>query len=158
MAKVYLLTTGTYSDFKVLGAFSSQEKLNEAVDPRTKEAHNPPYNVHVFELDSLPSQSFGPVYRVSIHLPSGEFRDGDDVYYCYRAPNGPSGVSWLAPWEHMPKEYSETVNVRSPISLEHAQKVAIEKRQEWLRTGAIETIEEYTPEPGPEKLFDTYHG
>lgn len=122
--KVYVAFQGEYSDRGCLGVFSTREAA-EAIGVGAPDA----FDVQEFELDELVGASYGPTWTASIDLRTGEVTQPSRAYPRLRLPGGRC--------EFEPEDYLDTdlyfLWVHSPISQEHAVKVAIEKRQEWFR-------------------------
>lgn len=70
MSKVYLVTDGDYSDYHVLGVFSSREKADHA--KRLYAACN---NVEEYELDAVPESPPGLLAYVVLMEISGDVKD-----------------------------------------------------------------------------------
>lgn len=129
MAKVYLLTDGCYSDFHVVGVFSTKAGADEAMAnlrARTDGRGGGDEAVEEYELDALVGFRYGPIHAVEIETEGGEIREAG-----WRGRTGfrhPEAAVVVVPpgWR---------IVVESPLSIEHATKVAVEKRQEWLRGG-----------------------
>ena len=122
MSKVYIVTEGEYSDYKICGVFSSREKA-EAFAPKECGAE-----VTEWDLDRTDTV-YQKVYRVEVSIKTGY------------------ATSWPESWEMVPRDYSNvciyprlgTTGVayaRSVVSNDHALKIAGELRQEELRKRA----------------------
>lgn len=132
MAKVYLLTDGCYSDFHVVGVFSTKARADEAMAnlrARTDGRGGGDEDVEEYELDALVGFRRGPVYTATIEEESGEVHEtGWGGQEGFRHPEA-AAVS---------RPGGGRIYVTSPLSIDHATKVAIEKRQEWLRKRGME--------------------
>lgn len=146
--KVYLVTSGCYSDDAVDGVFSSRELAEKMMYIGGFESYN---DIEEKELDDQSllkvgdNYEIGPTFSVRIYLESGQLEkiSSMDSKAKYRHPmhciencrEEPRDIEYrLGPNVHV----DGYIIMISPISYEHAQKVAIEKRQEWLRTRKME--------------------
>jgi hypothetical protein len=118
MGHVYLLTEGKYSDYHIHGIFSTRAAA------RAVAAAGPNLEIERYELDALVGCCHGPVWRAVIFKQDGAMLAPHKFF----AIRHPAGVSVL--------EYDGHFCIDSPVSVEHAVTVAIEKRQEWLRNRA----------------------
>lgn len=130
---VYLVSTGQYSDWAVRGIFSTREKA-EALRVelgKVGDCNSPPNDVAEWEVDG----EEGKVCRM-IHSARMDFDTGDCRTYSPRPDIWPaSDACEIYPGET--HDGHAWVCVESPVSAEHAAKVAAEKRQEWLRSRAV---------------------
>lgn len=119
--KVWLIESGDYSNHYVAGVFSSKEKALEAKTLRDNSDDRAPME---WEVDELLGWETGPVFHASIRAETGEINaySEDRVF---RHPTRCEINEFIS--------HGGWCNVKSPISEDHARKVAIEKRQEWLR-------------------------
>lgn len=122
---VWVVTAGEYSDYHIEGVFTSRAAAESYVEGHNfrvgLENDTCHARVEEYVLDCLSEWQRGPIYPVMIDLGTGrvlplmegnQFRHRDRVIV-----------------EERPGE----IMVASTRSVEHATKVAIEKRQEWLR-------------------------
>lgn len=117
--KVYVATKGEYSDYRIVGVFSTQDKADECISKLER-----PTSVIEYEVDEMASAKEIPVYRCYIELTAdGKLVDLGSMEE-FRAPRSVEVETYPA---------SQRIYVSSAVSREHAEKVAIEKRQEWLR-------------------------
>jgi hypothetical protein len=126
--KVYILTKGEYSEYKIIGAFSTLELANNAKAILNDYDVNDP-GEYELDLPYQPEKDFelGDTYKVTIFMKSGEtfkWADNYNLHNVYRHPS-----------DCVIKIHTNEIWVRSPISAEHAEKVAIEQRQKHLREG-----------------------
>ncbi len=142
--KVYMLTSGCHSDRSNDGVFSSLEALEAGKKILGGTDYNEPEE---WEVDEILGNTVGPVAWVDISCETGEIREvSRSEYQALRHP-GRCEVHLLKPGREW------VIMVKSPRSIDHAIKVAVEKRQEWLRTRAINPAEsrevfEIEPEKG----------
>ncbi|HQU33585.1 MAG TPA: hypothetical protein PLB88_04670 [Thermoanaerobaculaceae bacterium] len=129
---VYVLTEGEHSGREIVGVFSSLEKITEFVAKNPRGLTSPwywePYNdPETYELDAAMALETGPTFLAWIHRPTGNLTIGKEAHLSRRHPRmcEESIVS------------GDTIEVRSPISFEHASKVATEMRQAWLRSQTV---------------------
>lgn len=139
MATVWVLSTGEYSDCRDVGVFSTKERALDAMASRMNRMDNDPEE---FELDAIPGArresrySRGPVYACSIRIDNGTIYPEDQMdWYRDVAATKVEAMGVLSD-PHM-------IRVESPASAEHAEKVAIEKRQEFMRTGNVAGMTEH---------------
>lgn len=129
MTKVYVLTEGSYSDYHIVGIFSTLAGAEKVRSGSTDTS----VQVEEWTIDADTELEWGTVWHADIRLGDGlarqryeeqRFRHPAEtvVQICHDCANAPF-----------------IIEVRSPISAEHAMKVAVEKRQEWLRTKELGT-------------------
>lgn len=111
--KVFIVFEGEYSDRRPVGVFSSEEKAAElGLD-----------DIEEFELDAITDKRWMLMYGAVIRL-----ADGEVIRRGRRGPGmTPAGFRGEAKISH------ETAWALSVESEDHALKLAVEKRQEWLR-------------------------
>lgn len=124
MSKVYLFTTGRYSDYCVEAVFTTKEKAEQAsLLYRGGDQAN---DIEEYELDpqleDVSSYEIGNLYQTTIYYSSGDTLGERTLTNILRHPSRCEII-----------DHDWMITVRSPISEEHSQKVAIEKRQEFLR-------------------------
>lgn len=121
MAKVYVLTTGEYSEYGIEGVFSTRELAESA-----RAVGIPDGDVEEYDLDEMVAFEVGPMWTASIDKETGDVQIRKDGAVRFRHPSAAAhGVG------------STFLIAESPVSREHAIKVAVEARQEWLRTRGI---------------------
>lgn len=133
---VYVLTSGEYSNYMIHGVFSTREAAE-----RVMGRMGPDMEVEEYILDDLVRHENGPVWTAAVRLGDGDVpttKDGAPWYppdqrpdTQFRHPTRADPVRYVHHWDG-----GRSVVVSSPISYEHALKVATEKRQEWLRERA----------------------
>lgn len=134
MSKVFIVTTGEYSDYRIVGVFSSREKALEfcpaaASDAETKIEE---YAMDIIDRDAADGEegTLQTTYRVYLKLDSGDL-DIED----HRDEIHPAG--WCQASSTSVPQYGTanrvTVLGESTISRDHALKLAAEHRQLVLR-------------------------
>src|SRR6266850_1930908 len=131
---IYLVSTGDYSDYHVVGAFSTKEKALEAFPSKD-------YGIEEYELDK-PTVVLKRVYSDVIAISDGSRwigstpdHDGtthfasklDEVDIGFR------GKYDFLQWDWPKSHGTSHVYAKSVISQEHATKLAAEGRQAFLR-------------------------
>ena len=129
--KVYLVSTGAYSAHGVRGVFSTQE-LAEAYR-RTLIEPNPGEDSYVeeWEVDAEVGKVWRDCFYATIGLEDGEIvgEHGDRIL-------ARPGDRTARPNYGYTGDESRKL-VCSLVSAEHARKLAVEARQEWLRKAAV---------------------
>jgi len=133
---LYVVTDGDYSDYHIEGVFSTAE---EARDYVSQFAYPP--SVEEWTLDELAGAVMGPVYSVQIDLVTGEIRRQHEERKV-RRPDGPCIVH--GPWYE--RGVPRLLRVESPVSTDHALKVAVERRQQWLRERSPTSVDANAPD------------
>ena len=110
MANVYLVTTGSYSDYSVLAAFSTRE----AAEAFEKVVHTSESGIEEFPLDAPPSEWYG--YNVQM------CRDGR-VRHAY--PFGPTA------WSREASEIKERFLLENEMQPDGSV-ARVKTREEWL--------------------------
>lgn len=129
MTKVYLLMRGEYSDTTVEAVFSQKDEaeriasLDESDDFRIEE----------FELDEWKDWTYSTSYCAVAGIKTGEVINTSHHIHLHHPTR----------CEVRLFKNRDQILVQSPISPEHAAKVAAEKRQEFLRCQAIGTLPEW---------------
>ncbi len=134
MTRVYVLTRGEYSDYRVFGVFSSPGAI-EAFRANLHEDRRGDFNdPEEFEVDGCLMLEYRPRWRAVIELEGGEILGTYDQGISLTHPSEVVARETYAFIPGHPGRYVPALEASSPISREHAVKVATEKRQEWLRT------------------------
>jgi hypothetical protein len=124
MSKVYVLTEGKFSDNHIIGIFSTREGAEKVRAGSTDTS----VKVEEWTLDAVTDLEWGTVWHADIRLGDGLARQRYEEER-FRHPAA-ADVRFYHDYANAPF----IIEVRSPVSAEHALKVAVEKRQEWLRT------------------------
>jgi hypothetical protein len=131
--KVYVLTSGEHSDYRVEGVFSSEDAARRFTEKFPKGEFDDWNDPIEHEVDEPLDHEMGPSWTVKINLESGEIKDPFPAHET-RHRRHPSACEvhecW---WMGSPPTPAGELSVRSPTSREHAVEVAVERRQEWLR-------------------------
>lgn len=120
--KVWVLTKGEYSSYRIVGIFSSEEKVREAKAMREMVEDNEPVE---YDLDQIVGWEHGPKFQVMISKETGETR----VKFQGEAPRDPGDTQVTGLYE----DANPWITVTSPCDEEQAHKIAVEERQDWLR-------------------------
>lgn len=127
---VWLLAEGEYSDYSIVGVYSTREvalavKAEREKERRYCEVHDP----EEWPLDHDAEHVFGPTYGIYIILESGELKD--------QVPRKPREAVRHPGRCRVTEPFGNgdelCIFVESPVSYEHAAKAAVEARQAWLR-------------------------
>ncbi len=132
--KVYVVTQGQYSDFHIERMFSTLEKAEAFVGNGANLDEYDRYNIEEYDVDIPTEDRVLPHWTVRLVLESGRILDAPlsrPPYYGIRNPNAGCKVQLCEKSQYIQEAY---ICVTSTTSTEHAMKVAVEKRQEWLRT------------------------
>ena len=116
MTKVYVVQEGSYSDRHVVGVFSTR-----ALAEKDADAYNG--DITEYEVDCLVGSEFHACYYADIDFSTGVVETSP--------PCGPK--ERVRPGECAIYTRGKFALVASPVSSEHAAKVAVELRQKWLR-------------------------
>jgi len=121
---VYVVTTGCYSDYGIEAIFSSKEKAKELLE-RLERAEEDYPNIEEWTLDSIREEHQKDAIEVntcSLRLSTGNLLYSST----YKLFNPTKEGYEIA-------ERIDRVDGVSYKSIEHAQKLAVEGRQAWLR-------------------------
>jgi len=126
MTEIYIVTQGSYSDYHIKACFSNRKyaedycaNVNNLDNRYTDEAIIEEYDVDDSEVRNLIIRS---VWRIDIKFPSGEFSYPEE-----------SKVLVDATKRGQADTYVDFATAESYISMDHAKKLAVEARQQWLR-------------------------
>lgn len=124
--KVFMVTSGEYSDYRVDGIFSTTEKAEEYMARvRSVQTYKEFNGIDVIELDEGLKSTVHTQYLVQIFLKSGDLVGKASSSLVCDKPESRSDIYGDGD--------SKFVSVRSSLSAEHALKIAGEARQAWLR-------------------------
>lgn len=138
--KVFVVSTGCYSDRGAYGAYSDEAKANEVAAVFHQVGRES--DVEAFELDAEPAPQIKQYWVATIKLSTGEIHEGRERGRRQYDP----GPFWNfhdetheGPHPRLiePRNYAYTIGndqeVESTVSQAHANKLAAEFRQEVLR-------------------------
>lgn len=163
MPKVYVVTKGSYSDFHILGVFSTRKLADQFAknnsNPHSLEQNKleaadtsdfnyqvrnteinficGDYSIHEFELDKLQSAktNYKKAYYVMLSC-----KDGNVVPFEYYDPEECWEVAepgFRGDYGVWPHRLGDVIQARSFVSKAHALKLAAEGRQAWLRDNKL---------------------
>lgn len=135
--KVYVLTQGCYSDYSIVGVFSSREKVREYWAHRYSESESPldENDIEEWSIDEWLAASWHDVWYARLNLYDGR----GDAYFKADDKAPASGQEFDVPQnsvEVVTFNYGQAtrwIYAKSVVSAQHAQKLAVEGRQAWLR-------------------------
>lgn len=139
-AKIYAVTSGEYSDFRVNALFSTAELAEEYIEKEkahernTRQSYDESWGVEVYILDEREDWAECTVFCVELDAPSGdELRrwQFSDV----TASHSRAHEQWNQGVIFPPVRPTGMVRSASCVSYDHAIKLAAEARQAWLREG-----------------------
>lgn len=127
MSKVYVITEGDYSDYRIVGVTLNRKAAKQYCKnvERVSEGWDSVPRIEEYELDDFGDGSeWCRVYYCYINKENGRIAEGrEGSYRSTQEPNAPREVSY--PARHIIAE--------STKSQAHARKLAVEARQAWLR-------------------------
>jgi hypothetical protein len=123
MATVYVLTQGSYSDYQIVGVFSTEEGARRAASELAQEQYVEVNDLETYELDEKADWTYRTTYQSWIdHEGAIVRRDSRQKF----AGNGGNAFAYTNP-------RGIIACGKSGLSPDHADKLAIEGRQFWLR-------------------------
>lgn len=129
---VYAVSSGSYSDYRVNGIFSTREKAEKFLGTcRASEAcWNKDFNdIIEYTLDADLAQQDYVRYSVGIMCDTGEVKEGPRSKDYFGIPESKAYISYKVPLY----QGRDIARSESHKSAAHAMKVAVEARQKWLR-------------------------
>jgi hypothetical protein len=144
MAKVYVVTSGCYSDYGINGIFSTRELAQEWIDKAANVAAmkddegcnlwiyggEADAKIEEWELDALQYARIFKKWHFGMFLDDGSLENDVHEGQEFGVPH--KGTATIA--ERVPAyDGRPCVRVESCKSAEHAKKLAVEARQKWLR-------------------------
>jgi hypothetical protein len=150
MKTVYAVTAGSYSDFRYLGVFSSEQKAQQYIDKR--KAGDDLVGIDIngieeFNLDEALKECEYPRWCVDIRLDNGAVMSGPSKDTLWGIPSSLK----FAQSKCGGNPYARGISHKSG---EHALKLAIEARQEYLRNATPPVHSFQITMPGSEKARD----
>lgn len=146
---IYIVTEGEYSDYSIRAVFTDKAKAEQYLQ-NIKLCH-PHEKSQIEEWSTEEHEEIArKCWRSEIDLVTGELNevqyhhDGDEdgMYYSYVMASPTDRVSYLQPMEY-PLRYNGHISnywAASLVSQEHANKLVIEARQEFLRRVDVSKI------------------
>lgn len=120
MSDIYVVTSGSYSDYSIRGVFSSREKAWRYIE-NTRE-HCSDYNyIEVWAVDKEENKVVRRVYRTI--MPQGDSWSSTEI----------SEPSARTPDSYITEAYNGNFVAYSYVSEEHSKKLAVEEYQRRLR-------------------------
>jgi len=132
--KVWLVSSGCYSDYEIEGIFS-EESLARAycAELHSRGKYFDDADVSEWEVDSEAGKVFRTAFRACIRLVSGEIFGMESESLILASPHARSMNNAYGA-EIGTNSYLEVFSFVSP---EHARKLAVEHRQAWLRNSRL---------------------
>ena len=129
---IYLVTSGSYSDYSIEGVFSSEDKAKAYVQQANAKSYSTDRSIEEWTVDENENLRCMEVWRCQLEAQSNYFKAN---------PTMPTSRSQRVLWPEGKRSeiqmwgrgYEKVIDTFSAVSPEHAVKLAIEKRQEWLR-------------------------
>jgi len=131
MKTIYLVTSGEYSDYHVEACFSSKEKADVYIQKFDKVHSFTIAQIETYHLDDpeIDALVIKPEWCARVNLVTGEiFEDGSTDMLAQPHKRGKSHAPIIG--------YNHVIS-RSYTSQKHANKLAVEARQKWLRENPI---------------------
>lgn len=138
MAKVFVVTNGQYSNYRIVGVFSSRDKASELCPAAAGEETSAV--IEEWELDQLDEKGFlQAVYWTEIGAKTGTIDSESTGIYSPPAEFKPH--RWSEVRLYKLEGYPDKIYAHSVVSQEHARKLAIEAHQKYIRGEAFESEE-----------------
>ena len=131
--RVYVVTTGSYSDYSIKGIFSTRKRAQRYID-RCLENSDVVYytefnDIEEWTLDEKEKEREYTEYSAALFIDNGSPEYPPSQRSTWGIPKSSVYVA-----EHVPIYKGRgVVRAASHKSAAHAMKLAVEKRQEWLR-------------------------
>lgn len=124
MADVFVVTSGCYSDYRIVGIFSTRDLAEAFLKEASRERYSDYNDIDVVTLDSKKPPELRPLFRCDINILTGEItncgREMIDADDCH-------GRGWAY------LDAKGQGRAESTVSMDHCDKLAIELRQRVLR-------------------------
>jgi hypothetical protein len=125
MAKVFVVTEGEYSDYHIVAVFSTRKKAKEFAPA----ADGGSVRIETYEIDAPPKRGRKLLFVHTVHIGIYTGILSDYSKCSAERPQRWSDISEpFKSWSNV-----ELIRVSSAVSKEHAEKLAIEARQKFLR-------------------------
>ncbi len=121
---IYVVTSGSYSDYGIRAIFSTKEKAEHYVSLSKETDPDEPHGIEEWTLDAMDNVIVSNVYSCYINLNTGDISRLVELSYKSLIQQGTKSDVLIG---------CNEINVTSYISKEHCEKIAIEARQKWLR-------------------------
>jgi hypothetical protein len=126
---VYVVTSGCYSDYSIEAIFSSKEKAEKYMaDMKSFKGWTDFNAVSEWVLDEEAGKVVRMQWRAAINLSTGKLESEDSSM----ALNSPEARGAGKVFENQKYPQNSYAHGWSCVSAEHAAKLAVEARQEWL--------------------------
>lgn len=140
---VYIITSGTYSDYTIYGVSASHKKAQESINlAKSADAYwASDATIEKWEVDSLLKSKVLSIWGCGILVDDGSIvektDDGDNNKRLVEEPFRGRIVQYgvKIPYYNGRK----IIRVESSVSQKHAIKIAIEARQKWIRESESES-------------------
>jgi hypothetical protein len=126
--KIFIVTSGEYSDYHIEGVFSTKKLAEEFVATLSRDAR-----VEEYALDEKVGWAYATVHQVYIDLETGDIASTTHQYPMLCAPRFAKFEvpTYRVNWGD---NTFRTCGIgKSVVSRDHAIKIAVEGRQKWLR-------------------------
>jgi hypothetical protein len=132
---VYLVSEGSGSGYRIAGVFSTREKAQAYID---RVGPGDGRDIEEYGLDERQRWEHARPWGCMIDLDTGEiFRGPLRAFPQVMDPGrAVASLHWRIAGGPRDRIGHYAITVTSPVSADHARKVAAEKRQEWLRLRA----------------------
>lgn len=121
MKTAYVITSGRYSDYSINSVFSTRDKAEKFIADNPNQGRYDKLEIEEWEIDELEGHTPKTVWFCNLTKSTGDVtRTWEGEQSCSKRYTE-IGSNQYNVWAH------------SSVSAEHAQKLAIEKRQEYLR-------------------------
>ncbi len=131
MDKVWIVTSGEYSDYGIEAVFSSEEEADRFIKGQK---YSDRFESVEWSLMNLDEYEVKTVYSCSITLRSGEIYDHDDRDEWIQKNKRSQVEKYDASTENAERRSGwKHLGAVSYVSRDHAHKLAVELRQHWIR-------------------------
>ena len=148
---IFIVTCGTYSDYSIMSVFSERAKAEKYLEELKKISNDKP-QIEEWPVDDEDEKIARQYWESTIQLVTGEMRERRSNYsdeplimFDWATPNQKAGL--CSDLDEMPHRcggyFSGTAWFRSFESQEHANKLAVEARQAFLRRVDITKAKPY---------------
>ncbi len=134
-AKVYIVTSGAYSDYQINAVFSTREKAESFVNGGTDL-----YSIEEFPLDDYGEESVHKVWSARINAEGIVYTDETHEIKDSTCRGKTYPMTSYTPEYCVGKPHISVGVAESCVSAEHALKLAVEARQAWLRHYKLEVV------------------